>query len=148
MPNFVRPCSKHTLRTFQTFGDVFQSDGRPMGQHSVQTVNCDQVNGVCNVTVPAPGFALIFLTNQALSESDPYPTMTFPTTAYTKTVNTLTIDPSVLATSNGERGMDDWLAGTSKGRVPMSAGISIMQAVPSFGALAIGILLVARLGRL
>ncbi|EGO20268.1 glycoside hydrolase family 79 protein [Serpula lacrymans var. lacrymans S7.9] len=84
----------------QTFGDVFSSDGRPVGQLDVQTVTCDQSNNVCSIHVPAPGFALVFLNGQASSESDSGATMTFPTTAYTKTENTVTIDQAVLATSN------------------------------------------------
>ncbi|KIK59059.1 glycoside hydrolase family 79 protein [Collybiopsis luxurians FD-317 M1] len=52
-------------------------------------------------------FALVFLTDDALSESGgdgDQTTITFPTTAYTKLQNTATVDPQVLATSNGDRG--------------------------------------------
>jgi hypothetical protein len=80
----------------QTFGDVFGSDGRPVGAVDIQTVDCDQTLNVCNVKVPAPGAALVFLSDQALAESDEGPTMTFPTTAYTKLQNTATINPSAL----------------------------------------------------
>ncbi|KAH7928005.1 glycoside hydrolase family 79 protein [Leucogyrophana mollusca] len=131
----------------QTFGDVFGSDGRPMGNVDIQTVPCDQTAGVCRVKVPAPGFALVFLTDQALSESDEGPTMTFPTTAYTKFENTATIDQAVLATSNGNRGLSDSLAGTSKGR-QMSGAFRLRHALPaSLGAFLVGVLAVGRLVR-
>ncbi|KAF8838073.1 glycoside hydrolase family 79 protein [Paxillus ammoniavirescens] len=127
----------------QTFGDVFGSDGRPVGAVDIQTVDCDQTRNVCDVKVPAPGAALVFLSDQALAESDQGPTMTFPTTAYTKLENTATINPSVLATSNGNKGLADSLAGTSKGGANGAFGLA--QAVPSLGALIAGALLVARM---
>lgn len=117
----------------QTFGDAFTSDGRPVGNVDVQTITCDQTNRVCNIPVPAPGAALVFLSDQALEESDPGPTMTFPTTAYTKVHNTATINPSVLATSNGNMGTADWLADTSQGSLENSAS-SFACAIPSLGA--------------
>lgn len=98
----------------QTFGVNFASDGRPMGDLVVDIVTCTPstatapdgstiTSSTCLVTVPAPGFALVFLTQSALDESDnAHPTETFATTAYTKAHNTLTVDPSVLATSNGQ----------------------------------------------
>ncbi|KIK59064.1 glycoside hydrolase family 79 protein [Collybiopsis luxurians FD-317 M1] len=99
----------------QTFGDHFASDGRPTGTESIQTITCDTSANTCSIKVPAPGFALVFLTDDALSESGDgdQTTMTFPTTAYTKLQNTATVDPQVLATSNGDRGGQ--LGSTSKG---------------------------------
>ncbi|KAI6017864.1 glycoside hydrolase family 79 protein [Pisolithus marmoratus] len=129
----------------QTFGDAFTSDGRPAGNVDVQTVTCDEANGVCNVKVPAPGAALVFLSDQALEESDPGPTMTFPTTAYTKLHNTATVDPSVLATSNGNMGTADWLAGTSLGSFENGARSGFARAIPSLGAVIAGALLVVRM---
>jgi Glycosyl hydrolase family 79 C-terminal beta domain len=90
----------------QTLGNAFQSDGRLMGQESIQTVACDQTANTCTVKVPAPGFALVFLPDQALSDPSSPNTQTFATTAYTKTINTVKFDPSVLATSNGHTGRD------------------------------------------
>ncbi|KAH7913618.1 glycoside hydrolase family 79 protein [Hygrophoropsis aurantiaca] len=131
----------------QTFGDVFGSDGRPVGNIDIQTVPCDQAAGVCQIKVPAPGFALVFLSDQALSESDQGPTMTFPTTAYTKLQNTVTIDQAVLATSNGNRGLGDALAGTSNGR-QKSGAFGLKHALPaSLGALLAGAFVVGRLVR-
>ncbi|KAH7882118.1 glycoside hydrolase family 79 protein [Phlebopus sp. FC_14] len=129
----------------QTFGDAFSSDGRPVGVIDVKTIDCNQTNNVCNVQVPAPGVALVFLTDQALAESDQGPTMTFPTTAYTKLENTATINPSVLATSNGNRGLSDSLAGTSKG-TQHSGAFGLSQALPSLGGIIAGALLVTRMG--
>ncbi|THG97424.1 hypothetical protein EW026_g4567 [Hermanssonia centrifuga] len=88
----------------QTLSGTFQSDGRFKGSETIQTVPCDQTAGICEVQVPAPGFALVFLTDNALSESSPQTTMTFSTTAVTKSQDTVTVDASVLATSNGQSG--------------------------------------------
>nr|GAT61181.1 predicted protein [Mycena chlorophos] len=116
----------------QTFGGFFESDGRPMGDEDVQTVQC--AAGSCNVTVPAPGFALVFLTDDALSESENggAPSVTFSTTIKPKGRNTVTVDPSLLATSNGNRFADHELAGTSKQQKPSGAaaqGVSALLAV-------------------
>lgn len=88
-----------------------------MGQEEIETIACDTASNHCSVTVPAPGVALVFLTDTALSEVENSPTTTFYTTALTKTRNTATIDPSVLATSNGHRAIDQKgnLGSTSKG---------------------------------
>jgi hypothetical protein len=99
---------------FQTFGGTFQSDGRLMGSESVQTINCDQSSNTCQVTVPAPGAALVFLSSNAYAESGNPSTQTFSTTMVTKTANTVKIDPSVLATSNGMSGSTWELGSTSK----------------------------------
>ncbi|KAF7316422.1 Glyco-hydro-79C domain-containing protein [Mycena indigotica] len=98
----------------QTFGKIFESDGRPMGTEEIKTVNCDAAAQTCTVEVPAPGFALVFLSDSALTETAGAPSVTFTTTALTKTRNTATIDASVLATSNGNRMADHGLGGTSK----------------------------------
>ncbi|KAK0200670.1 hypothetical protein DFS33DRAFT_1266366 [Desarmillaria ectypa] len=79
----------------QTFGDHFASDGRLMGDEDVQTVLC----GIsCDVNVPAPGFALVFLGDDEVVDVE---TQTFPTTVQTRTANTVTVAAGVLATSNG-----------------------------------------------
>jgi hypothetical protein len=49
----------------QTFGALFESDGRPMGVEVVETVNC--ANGACPVKVKAPEFVLVFLTDESSS---------------------------------------------------------------------------------
>lgn len=88
----------------QTYGGYFASDGRLTGDESVQTVQCDTTANTCAVTVPAPGYVLVFLTAAAYSESNPTSTVTFATTSLTKTANTATVNASVLATSNGHSG--------------------------------------------
>ncbi|KAJ6590373.1 glycoside hydrolase family 79 protein [Mycena sp. CBHHK59/15] len=98
----------------QTFGGSFASDGRPTGTEDIQTVQCDTGAGTCTVSVPAPGFALVFLSDTAFTEDKGAATATFPTTVHTKTHNTATVEPSVLATSNGNRMSMHELAGTSK----------------------------------
>ena len=104
----------------QTLGNNFQSDGRLQGELSVTNVPCDTTAGTCTVTVPAPGFALVFLNDQGYTDSTPSGnTITFATTAVTKTVNTIAADPKVLETSNGHNGYDRTsLRSTSKGSSP------------------------------
>ncbi|KAJ3880476.1 hypothetical protein F5051DRAFT_161099 [Lentinula edodes] len=97
----------------QTFGGNFDSDGRLEGTESIQTISCDQSAQVCSVSVPAPGAALVFLTNE-LTETEGAPSTTFATTTVTNTGNTATVDASVLATSNGRNGNSP-LGSSSKG---------------------------------
>ncbi|KAJ7114786.1 hypothetical protein C8R44DRAFT_740153 [Mycena epipterygia] len=97
-----------------TFGGNFASDGRPMDDEDIQAVPCDAGAQSCTVTVPAPGFALVFLTDDATTEDTGAPNITFATTARTKTHNTATVAPSVLATSNGNHMSANELGGTSK----------------------------------
>ena len=68
---------------------MFESDGRLQGNETVQTVNCDQGQNVCQIKVPAPGVALVFFSDQALQESSPTSTQTYATTAVTRTVSPL-----------------------------------------------------------
>ncbi|KAJ7081158.1 glycoside hydrolase family 79 protein [Mycena belliarum] len=119
----------------QTFGDNFASDGRPMGTEVIQTVPCDFVAQTCTIKVPAPGFALVFLADDAQTENAGAPSATFATTAHTKTRNTVTVDESMLATSNGNRFADHELAGTS--RAP-SGALHAVQAPLLLAGLAIG----------
>ncbi|KAJ7648642.1 hypothetical protein DFH06DRAFT_1095434, partial [Mycena polygramma] len=102
-------------RAGQTFGGFFESDGRPMGTEDIKTIPCDTSAQTCSVKVPAPGFALVFLSDAVYSESGSSSTLTFPTTARTQTRNTATVDPSVLATSNGHGASLDGLGSTSQG---------------------------------
>ena len=71
----------------QTLGRWQQSDGRLQGSESILTVNCDQGSNTCTVKVPAPGFALVFMSDDALQQSAPQATATFATTAVTRTVS-------------------------------------------------------------
>ncbi|KAI4522012.1 glycoside hydrolase family 79 protein [Schizophyllum commune Loenen D] len=103
----------------QTFGNQFEVDGILRGDLDVQTISCS--DGACAIHVPAPGFALVFLADDA-DDTDiadkASATKTFATTAQTKTLNTATVDPSVLATANGMNGTErGWLGSTSHGSV-------------------------------
>ncbi|KAF9003830.1 hypothetical protein BDZ89DRAFT_967337 [Hymenopellis radicata] len=121
----------------QTFGDHFASDGRPMGNEDVQTVTCDQANNVCTITVPAPGFALVFLSDGAQTETDGVASTTFATSTYTKLDNTATVDQSVLETSNGHSGVDAHeFSSTSKGSQSGAIGVkaSVGMALVAVGA--------------
>jgi len=89
----------------QTFGLYFESDGRLKGDLHIDTVTCNNDN-TCTVKVPAPGFALVFITDDPANLGSGNPVETYSTTAYTKTFNTVIIDPSSLANSNGHSGKD------------------------------------------
>jgi len=100
----------------QTFGSSMESDGRPMGEEQIETVTCDPTSRNCQVRVPAPGAALVFLNDGALSNSgEGDAPKTFATTAVTKLHNTATVDQAVLATSNGHGGGSRELGATSRG---------------------------------
>ncbi|KAI0370682.1 hypothetical protein BV20DRAFT_1071415 [Pilatotrama ljubarskyi] len=102
----------------QTLGGRFQVDGRWKGTETVQTIPCDQSTNSCQVKVPAPGVALVFVSDSAQKQAAaPESASTYPTTVVTKTANTVTIDPSVVATSNGRGGKSRGsnLGGTSQG---------------------------------
>ena len=107
----------------QTLGANFKSDGRLRGEETIVNVPCDTAANTCTITVPAPGFALVFLNDKAFEDSTPSGnTLTFATTARTRTVNTATIDPKALETSNGHSGKDRVnMQSTSKGSSPNGA---------------------------
>ena len=116
----------------QTFGGQFEADGRLKGDLHLEDVPCDQANNVCRVRVPAPGFALVFMSDDAARESEPASTATFATTAITKYKNTATVDPAVLATSNGNKGMGGKWGSTSYGSGNSAVG---RATYPGLGAL-------------
>ncbi|KAI0659525.1 glycoside hydrolase superfamily [Cubamyces menziesii] len=125
----------------QTFGGRFQADGRLSGTELVQTITCNQGANTCQIPVPAPGAALVFLSNDAQASTDPA-TVTFSTTAVTKAIETLAIPSSALAKSNGHSGKVP-LSGTSKG----SSGGATALGVPlslTFASVLMGALLLVR----
>lgn len=97
-------------------GDNFASDGRLQGTEIVETITCSPP-GACTIPVPAPCAALVFLSTSALTENSGAASHTFSTSILTRTVGTATVDPRVLATSNGHTGMGakNELGSTSKG---------------------------------
>jgi hypothetical protein len=96
-----------------------------MGSESIQTTQCDQTNNVCQIKLPAPGFALVYLTDNTSPESGSGPTTTFSTSRVTKAHNTVTVDPGVVATSNGHSGMDQKLGSTSFGSVGAAQRVGV-----------------------
>ncbi|KAJ7166855.1 hypothetical protein C8R46DRAFT_1034846 [Mycena filopes] len=109
------------------------ADGDSDGEHHDGAVRHDGAD------VPAPGFALVFFNDDAFTEDKGMPSMTFAT----KTHNTVTADPTVFATSNGNRMSDHDLAGTSKppSAAPRTVSASVIAAAVVVGAV------VAVLGR-
>ena len=102
-----------------------------MGTETIETVQCDQTAGTCTINVPAPGFALVMVSDSAVQDSEPAGTATFSTTAVTKTINTATIDQAALETSNGHSGKDRFMGSTSKGSSGASRAAGV---VPSLTA--------------
>ncbi|KAG8988917.1 hypothetical protein FRB90_002499, partial [Tulasnella sp. 427] len=70
----------------QTMGQQYASDGRLYGDVDVQTIQCDTNTNLCNIPVPSPSAALVFLTDEAFTNSGgntadgSESTLTFPTT--------------------------------------------------------------------
>lgn len=129
----------------QTFGSRYQSDGRLQGDVSIETVNCDQTQNTCSITVPAPGLAVVFFSNTALGESTPSTTQTFSTTSATKLVNTATVPASVLATSNGENAAGrQELGSTSQGSASGAAALAIPALCSIFVAFVAGAAVLSR----
>lgn len=106
----------------QTFGQQFMSDGRLQGDLDIVTIECNASDGTCNIPVPGPSIALVFLTDAALQNSGAEDTQpqTFATTTTTARI-AATIDQAVLQTSNGRSGSDP-LGTTSESSSQESAG--------------------------
>jgi hypothetical protein len=102
------------------------------GTLNVTTIQCDQNANTCTIPVPAPAFALVFLTADSLKAVSPTSTITFATTA-TAAGQSVYIDPNMLATSNGHAGMENILGATSPGSI--SAASTLHTAIS--GALAL-----------
>ncbi|KAG8773967.1 hypothetical protein FRC12_002210 [Ceratobasidium sp. 428] len=111
----------------QWLGGQMASDGRLMGEVETVTIQCDTTAQTCAIPVKAPSIALVFLTDTALQASSPQDsvTQTFPTSIVTQRGNggvTISVDPSVLATSNGRGGAQAAILGsTSSGSFENSA---------------------------
>ncbi|KAJ7592322.1 hypothetical protein C8J56DRAFT_780821 [Mycena floridula] len=93
------------LHVDQPVSGVHESNGRLKGDVDIKAVTCNGRN--CIIIVSALSMALVFLSEQALWEFDAGTTVTFPTTVFTKTLNTATVDVSILATSNGHQGFTE-----------------------------------------
>jgi hypothetical protein len=104
-----------------------------MGQEDIRSVACNAATASCDVSVPAPGFALVFLGDSG-TDGGTFPApQTYATTARTRTHNTATVDKAVLATSNGHRGMSSGWGSTSRGRE--ETGGAMLLRVPGVVAL-------------
>ncbi|WRT64397.1 uncharacterized protein IL334_001329 [Kwoniella shivajii] len=97
----------------QTLGTSFASDGRLYGTQDTTTITCS--NGNCIIPVPAPSIALVFLTSDALTNSNP--TDDAKTEYETSIVGTgsATVNKQALETSNGQSVSNLTGGGTSKG---------------------------------
>jgi hypothetical protein len=112
----------------QTFGAMYESDGRPVGDLNVSTVACDQTANNCLIHVPAPAVALVFFdtTDKAIDDgsASDAPKTFATTTLHAKTNgHTATVDSAVLATSNGMSAKDrKGMGSTSRGGAKNGAG--------------------------
>ncbi|KAJ6605171.1 hypothetical protein DFH09DRAFT_1017814, partial [Mycena vulgaris] len=88
----------------QTFDTSHNVDGRLQGALDVHTIACDTTANTCLIPVPAPAFALVFLTDSAWEQVGDTQPATYSTIAYTKTLNTARIEATALAASNGNSG--------------------------------------------
>lgn len=122
----------------QTLGSDFHvSDGRLNNGLNIVTVPCTA--GVCSVPMRAPSFALVFLSDQSLNDVTPtgVETATFPTTVTTRRHGAIFVDPSVLATSNGDGGAQEllkakWQAtseGSANGGVRIGVSLGVVLGV-------------------
>jgi len=120
-----------SVHAIQTFGGPLESDGRLTGNLDVQTVQCP--NQVCSIKVPAPAVAVVFFTTTALNAVQPASTATFATTTITQLGARIVVDPTVLATSNGHSGMENFRMATSQRSASSAAGLR--ESVPGIMAL-------------
>ncbi|KIJ61729.1 glycoside hydrolase family 79 protein [Hydnomerulius pinastri MD-312] len=127
----------------QTLGGVFQADGRLTGNLDIKTVNCDQTANQCHIQVPAPGFAIAFLDQNSYNDVNPGSPQTFATTAWTRTFNTATMEPSVLATSNG-RQEDSYMGSTSRGESGANTRAYVSSGVVATVMVLVGAMMVGR----
>ncbi|CAE6489353.1 unnamed protein product [Rhizoctonia solani] len=119
----------------QTLGQTFYaSDGRLQNPLDIVTIPCS--NGSCRVPMRAPSFALVFLSDQALNDITPTgpAAQTFATTVTTRRHGHVFIDPSVLATSNGDGGAQELLKAKWQATSERSASRGLKTGV-SFGIL-------------
>lgn len=105
-PSFILQVSEQYNITYagQTLGGSWESDGTLKNDRKNITISCDQTNGNCPIPVYAPSIALVFLTDEAYTESTP---SVDSKVEYSTTVQgaTATLVPSsVLETSNGHGG--------------------------------------------
>ena len=101
---------------------------------------------MCQIKVPAPGAALVFFSDDAQNAASEPGASTFPTTAVTKTKNTVTIDPSVLATSNGQNGKARLAqqGGTSEGSSGAHPAVAAPMGLVALMSVLAGLAIVAR----
>ena len=123
----------------QTFGAWFESDGRLQGEMQADTVQCS--NNVCTVSVPAPGAALVFLTDDAYNAVSPDRSdiQTFPTTYLTATVNTAIINTTELAVSNGHGDIGAKRLTTSPNSRNKSGAQSVRSSICAIVGAALGV---------
>lgn len=126
-----------------------------MGTQETVTIQCDTTAQTCPIPVKAPSIALVFLTDSAMQESSPQASVTqvslfpysgvplsdivpqtFPTTAVTNSPNkiTVSVDPSVLSTSNGRGAAENGLIGSTSEGSMNAARAQIQAGAAAFSA--------------
>ncbi|KAG8988112.1 hypothetical protein FRB90_002952, partial [Tulasnella sp. 427] len=133
---------------------IFTSDGRLTGDVQTVTIACDTAANQCSVPVKAPSVALVFLDDDAVSNSSPEneaSSLTFATSIYTGHGQHPIVDPAVLKTMNGDGGPGPRHTGsTSKGQgltqLGAAARSAAVPAIASIFALVMGVMLVVGRG--
>ena len=108
------------------------------------TVQCDTTANTCSIPIPAPCFALVFLTRDALSAISPASTVTYATSTQTRTANTIYIDPAMLATSYGHSGMENVRGATSSGSSGAARMRGTLPGALALFTVALGVVAIAR----
>jgi len=128
----------------QTMGrGILTSDGRLQGTPTTQTIECDTGSNTCSIPMRAPSFALVFLSDAALTASLPEgtaSTLTFATTALTKKPHSggkPVIDPAVLATMNGGGGPGPRYTGSTGKSLTVVVSAAVLKASAVWSAVAL-----------
>lgn len=114
-------------------GGLMAADGRMIGDQQTIEIACDQAANTCTIPVKAPSFALVFLSDIDGAAEEPTSTLTFATTAYTAHGNQIVlVNPSVLATMNGDGGTQPRYTGsTSKNATPANDAMRLVAPAAS-----------------
>ncbi|KEP51984.1 putative glycoside hydrolase family 79 protein [Rhizoctonia solani 123E] len=126
----------------QTLGQTFYaSDGRLQNQLDIVTVPCS--NGSCRVPMRAPSFALVYLSDHELNEITPTgaAAKTFATTVTTRRYGQVFVDPSLLATSNGDGGAQELLKAKWQATSEISGAVRASVSFVGLGGFVAGALI-------
>ncbi|KAL7419236.1 hypothetical protein Q5752_006073 [Cryptotrichosporon argae] len=126
----------------QTLGTSYECDGRMYGDVVTEQLTC--ADNACTVTVPAPAIAVVFFSADALDASSVSDTATATYATTVVGTGSATVNPSVLATSNGQNGP---LGSASEGSADSSDAARSVQLHVGLGVLALTVAIMLSAGR-